>query len=75
MNEDPRSDVLIGYVLRQRLEDLPRVPDRAIGVSVRDGRVVLRGRVDDGETRRLAERLARETSGVRAVRNDLEVAS
>jgi len=72
-SDEDRSDVLVAYELRQRLEDLTSVDAQRIGVAVDDGEVLLEGRVDDEETRRLAERLARETLGVRAVRNELEV--
>lgn len=44
-----------------------------IDVDTTDGVVTLRGRVEESSDRRVAGRLARETEGVRSVRNEITV--
>jgi len=51
----------------------PGVEAAAIGVSVSDGVITLRGTVDTLREKWLAERCARHVYGVRAVANDIEV--
>jgi len=46
-----------------------------VNVDTNDGIVTLQGRVPSQETRRIAEEIARDTSGVRQVRNQLTVDS
>lgn len=48
-------------------------PERKINVDVVDGTVTLRGTVDTAEGRTEAERLAKETDGVKKVVNQLKV--
>jgi osmotically-inducible protein OsmY len=50
-----------------------QTPERKINVDVVDGAVTLRGQVDTAEGKSEAERLAKETDGVKSVRNDLKV--
>jgi|SRR5215831_818155 len=50
-----------------------QTPERKINVDVVDGAVTLRGQVDTAEGKTEAERLARETDGVKSVKNELKV--
>ena len=49
-------------------------PERKINVDVVDGAVTLRGTVDTPEAKSEAERIAKETDGVKKVTNQLKVA-
>jgi osmotically-inducible protein OsmY len=49
------------------------VPGLDINVDTRAGAVTLFGRVPAASTKELAEKLARETNGVRVVKNELQV--
>lgn len=49
-------------------------PERKINVDVVDGAVTLRGTVDTAEAKSEAERIAKETDGVKKVTNQLKVA-
>ena len=49
-------------------------PERKINVDVVDGAVTLRGTVDTAEGKSEAERIAKETDGVKKVTNQLKVA-
>ncbi|RPJ80193.1 MAG: BON domain-containing protein, partial [Acidobacteria bacterium] len=46
-----------------------------VNVDTTDGIVTLQGRVPSQESRRIAEQIARDTSGVKQVRNELAVSS
>lgn len=48
-------------------------PERKINVDVVDGAVTLRGTVDTAEAKAEAERIAKETEGVKKVTNQLKV--
>jgi len=50
-----------------------QTPERKINVDVVDGAVTLRGQVDTGEAKAEAERVAKETDGVKKVMNQLKV--
>ena len=50
-----------------------QTPERKINVDVVDGAVTLRGQVDAAEAKAEAERLAKETDGVKKVTNQLKV--
>ena len=50
-----------------------QTPERKINVDVVDGAVTLRGQVDTGEAKADAERVAKETDGVKTVMNQLKV--
>ena len=50
-----------------------QTPERKINVDVVDGAVTLRGEVDTPEGKTEAERLAKETDGVKSVKNELKV--
>jgi osmotically-inducible protein OsmY len=49
-------------------------PERKINVDVLDGAVTLRGTVDTAEAKSEAERIAKETDGVKKVTNQLKLA-
>lgn len=73
----PRARALTDAELEEQLElELERQPGIAPGdvnVDVDEGRVALHGAVPTLRARRQAERAARETAGVAAVEEDLEV--
>jgi osmotically-inducible protein OsmY len=70
----PQTDAEIGAAVRDALRLDPRVDGDAIEVGIAGGgRVTLRGRVSDLQSKRLAERLAEQTVGVEAVSNRIEV--
>src|SRR5882724_5087408 len=50
-----------------------QTPERKINVDVVDGAVTLRGQVDTAEAKAEAERVAKETAGVKKVTNQLKV--
>ncbi len=50
-----------------------QTPERKINVDVVDGAVTLRGQVDTAEAKTEAERVAKETDGVKKVTNQLKV--
>ena len=50
-----------------------QTPERKINVDVVDGAVTLRGQVDTAEGKAEAERLAKDTDGVKSVKNELKV--
>jgi len=50
-----------------------QTPERKINVDVVDGVVTLRGQVDTAEGKAEAERMAKETDGVKSVKNELKV--
>lgn len=50
-----------------------QTPERKINVDVVDGAVTLRGEVDTAEAKAEAERVAKETDGVKKVTNQLKV--
>jgi len=50
-----------------------QTPERKINVDVVEGAVTLRGQVDTAEGKTEAERLAKETDGVKSVKNELKV--
>jgi hypothetical protein len=68
-----RSDERIREDVCERLTRDDDVDAADVDVEVRGGEVVLEGTVDTHEMRRRAEQIARECSGVREVRNELQV--
>jgi len=59
--------------VKSKLTADPEINPFDIDVDTQEGVVTLRGEVDDSETRHEAGKLARQTSGVRSVRNLIEV--
>ena len=50
-----------------------QTPERNINVDVVEGAVTLRGQVDTAEAKTEAERVAKDTDGVKSVKNELKV--
>lgn len=70
-----RPDPEVAAAVRDALRFDPRVPDAGIEVSVRGGKVTLRGQVSSPWERRAAEQDALGTLGARQVENRIEVTS
>src|SRR5262249_34498742 len=68
-----RSDNRIEEDINDRLTDHPYIDASEIEVSVSNGEVVLSGSVDDRSSKRLAEDIAEQVSGVHNVENRLRV--
>ena len=67
------ADAELATRVKAKLAADPQVNPFNIDVDANEGVVQLNGRVDDDETRREAGRLARETSGVVRVENEITV--
>ena len=67
------EDAWIHTKLVAKLIGNTQTPERNINVDVVDGVVTLRGQVDTAEGKTEAERLAKETDGVKSVKNELKV--
>src|SRR5689334_4805616 len=67
------EDAWIHTKLVAKLIGDTKTPERKINVDVVDGAVTLRGEVDTAEARTEAERIAKETDGVKKVTNQLKV--
>ena len=70
-----RSDEKIYDDVNQRLTDHPAVDARDVEVFVEDGVVTMKGQVPTRAMKLWAEDAARLTTGVREVRNELQIAS
>jgi hypothetical protein len=70
-----RSDERIREDINERLTDHPDIDAYEIDVQVKNGEVILTGMVDDRYTKRLAEDVVENVSGVREVQNQLRVQS
>lgn len=68
-----KSDDDITRALRDVIELDPRINQDGVEISVTNGNVILDGRVQTQRARIVAERLARHTTGVSNVENNLEV--
>ena len=68
-----RSDERIREEVNERLTDDHRVDASDIEVEVRNGEVILRGRVDERRDKRMAEEVVENLPGVKDVRNELRV--
>src|SRR5204863_8996267 len=68
------EDAWIHTKLVAKLISDSQTPERKINVDVVDSEVTLRGQVDTAEAKTEAERLAKETDGVKKVVNQLKVA-
>lgn len=68
-----RSDERIREDISDRLMEHPDIDASDIEVQVKDGEVTLQGTVDERRTKRMAEDLAEDCSGVRDVMNQLKV--
>lgn len=67
------NDALITSKVEAKLAADPQTSPLEIDVDTLDGRVRLSGAVETEAERRDAERLARETDGVKSVNNELEI--
>ena len=67
------DDAAITTQVKSKLAADPEVAAHNIDVDTNEGVVTLSGRVDDGAERAEAEKLARNTDGVRRVINNLKV--
>ena len=67
------EDAWIHTKLVAKLITDSQTPERKINVDVVDGAVTLRGQVDTAEGKTEAERLAKDTDGVKSVKNELKV--
>jgi hypothetical protein len=70
-----RTDDRIREDVCERLTQHGRIDASDIEVTVAQGEVTLRGRVDSRDAKRQAEAVAESVSGVRDVRNELRAAS
>lgn len=68
-----RSDDRILEDVNEQLTRHPMIDATDIEVTVTEGEVVLRGTVDRRETKRMAEDVAENVSGVKNVRNEIRV--
>jgi len=67
------EDAWIHTKLVAKLIGDTKTPERNINVDVVEGAVTLRGQVDTAEAKAEAERVAKETDGVKKVTNELKV--
>lgn len=69
------DDATLTTRVKAKFAESPAVSAMAISVETLKGTVLLSGFAKSAEERQTAERLARETSGVRSVRNEIVVRS
>ena len=67
------SDDRISDTVRMRLATDPDVKGGALDVTVHDGTVVIKGRVDTEKGKDKATKLAKKVKGVKQVDNELQV--
>lgn len=70
---DRFEDAMIASKITSRLIQNPLTHTRAIDVESQKGKVILTGRVQNEQEKKEAERIARNTTGVVAVENQLEI--
>ena len=76
LHVQPRAVVLDDEIRKDIEETLARnafVDASGIRIEVKDGVVTLSGTVEDDRSRRIAERIARYTDGVRSVNDQLAI--
>ncbi len=71
--EKPGNDDRISDQVRMRLATDPDVKGGALDVVVKDGAVILKGRVDSDRGKEKATKLAKKIKGVKSVDNELSV--
>jgi|SRR5437016_5469073 len=71
---DTLDDAWIHTKIVAKLIGNAKTPERKINVDVVNNAVTLRGTVDTAEARAEAERVAKETDGVKSVKNELKIA-
>jgi osmotically-inducible protein OsmY len=67
------SDDRISDQVRMKLATDPDVKGGALDVTVHDGTVIIKGRVDTEKGKSKASRLAKKVKGVKQVDNELQV--
>ena len=72
-NKADSPDDRISDQIRMKLATDPDVKGGALDVSVKDGVVTIRGRVDTDKGKKKAEKLAKKVKGVKSVDNELAV--
>jgi osmotically-inducible protein OsmY len=70
----PVSDDFLIDTIRQKLAADQVVKGGAIDVAVKNGAVVLKGRVEEERQKNKAEKIAKKVSGVKSVENDIQIA-
>jgi hyperosmotically inducible protein len=70
---DRLSDTAITTKIKAKITGDPDLNPFNINVDTKEGVVTLRGTVKDPDSKQAAERIARETEGVKSVQNMLEV--
>jgi len=73
--KDASENAVITSKVKAALALSKQVSASDVNVDTTDGIVTLQGRVPSQESRRIAEQIARDTSGVKQVRNELAVSS
>jgi hyperosmotically inducible protein len=69
----PVSDDFLVDTIRQKLAADAVVKGGAIDVEVKDGAVVLKGKVEEEKQKNRAEKIARGVKGVKTVTNQIEI--
>ena len=70
----PVTDDYLTDAVRSRLAQDPIVKGGNIEVDVKDGNVVLKGKVEELKQRDRAEKVTKKVPGVKSVKNDLQLA-
>jgi hyperosmotically inducible protein len=70
---DQKNDDRISDQVRMRLATDPDVKGGALDVTVHDGVVIIKGRVDTEKGKNKATKLAKKVKGVKQVDNELKV--
>ena len=73
--QDAKVDAKIYNDIKAKLADDPDVKGAAIDVTVTDGAVTLKGRVDDIFAKEKAAKIAKKSKGVKSVDNQLKLFS
>jgi hyperosmotically inducible protein len=73
VKEEPRNDVIVAMRVKADLIKTPELGAAAIHVEASDGVVHLTGFVEEATQRQLASTVAQRISGVRQVKNDIEI--
>jgi osmotically-inducible protein OsmY len=73
VEEEPRDDVIVAMRVKADLLKTPGLSAAAIHVEASDGVVHLTGFVEEAAQRQLASTVAQRVSGVRQVKNDIEI--
>jgi osmotically-inducible protein OsmY len=70
----PVSDDFLVDTIRQKLAADSVVRGGAIEVVVKDGAVILKGRVEEEKQKNRAAKIAKKVNGVKAVSNEIQLA-